>query len=77
MARFPRNTNQQELNARESTPEQVKRGYQAAIKFVHPDKMADRPLEEQMLAGEVFQTLTRAYNKYKRNLEKQQQQQRQ
>lgn len=44
-------------------PEEVRRAYIRLVKRCHPDKMQDRPLEEQRLAEEALKEITSAYRR--------------
>jgi len=42
-------------------PNKLKLGYRKALLIVHPDKQADKPLEQRFIAERVFELLTEAY----------------
>lgn len=46
-------------------PNEVKNAYQAAIKFVHPDKLENPTMGEKLLSEAVFDALKRSYDAYK------------
>lgn len=49
---------------------QIKKAYMRAVRYVHPDKLAENiDVETAMLAEGVFITLTDAFNAYRTKIE--------
>lgn len=43
----------------------VKRGYMKVVRLIHPDKLANAPLRDRILAQTLFTVITTAYNDYR------------